>query len=291
MKKKTKYALYGLLSVGIIVAIVLYLLSINIPVLSPKGMIGVKQRDLFWIATFLMLIVVIPVFILTVFISFKYREGNDKAEYAPEWDKSHLIETIWWGFPLLIVVVLSIYAWKSSHELDPYRPIVSDKKAIKIQVVALQWKWLFIYPEENIASVNFFQIPVDTPIEFEITSDAPMNSFWLPALGGQIYAMPGMKSKLYLIANHAGSYDGSSANLSGKGFAGMTFVAKAGTEEEFDSWVSSVRSSGTSLGLNEYNDLAQPSSYNPVSLYVLNKSDLFNYIVMKYMMPMHQEGE
>jgi len=289
MKKKYKYVLYTLLGVGIVVAILLYLFAIDIAVLNPKGMIAHKQRTLFIAATLLMLIIVIPVFILTIYISWKYREGNTKAKYTPDWDKNHLIESIWWGFPCVIVVVLSVLAWKSSHDLDPFKPIDTDKKPLKIQVVALQWKWLFIYPEHNIATVNFFQVPVDMPIDFEITADAPMNSFWLPQLGGQIYAMPGMKSKLYLIANDAGSYSGSSANLSGAGFAGMTFVAKASSEADFNVWVQLLKETATPLNLDEYNKLAEPSSYNPVASYVLAKEDLFESIVMKYMMPMQQQ--
>jgi cytochrome o ubiquinol oxidase subunit II len=280
-----------LLGVGIAVAILLYLFSIDIAVLNPKGMIARKQSELFIAATLLMLIIVIPVFILTIYISWKFRASNTKAKYTPEWDKSHLMEGIWWGFPLLLVIVLSVIAWKSSHALDPFKPIDTEKKPLKVQVVALQWKWLFIYPEYNIATVNFFQVPVETPIDFEITADAPMNSFWLPQLGGQIYAMPGMKSKLYLIANEAGSYNGSSANLSGEGFAGMTFVAKASSEDDFNSWVQLISGSPSHLDLDEYNKLAEPSSYNPVASYVLEKKDLFDYTVMKYMMPMQQQGK
>lgn len=283
MRTKTKFALSILLGLAVVVAILLYLFSIDIAVLEPSGTIGRKQTRIFVIATLLMLIVTVPVLVLTPFIYWKYREGNTKAKYAPNWDQSHLVEAIWWSIPLLIIVVLSIITWKSCHELDPFKPIVSDKKPLRIQVVALQWKWLFIYPEQNIATVNYLQIPVDTPVAFEITADAPMNSFWIPKLGGQIYAMAGMRTKLHLIANEAGSFYGCSANLSGEGFSGMTFTVKADSDQSFDGWVHGIQTSPKSLTLDEYNALVLPSSYNPEAQYVLGKEDLFDYIVMKPM--------
>jgi cytochrome o ubiquinol oxidase subunit 2 len=158
-------------------------------------------------------------------------------------------------------------------------------KPIKIQVVALQWKWLFIYPEHNIASLNFFQFPEQTPLEFAITADAPMNSFWISQLGGQIYAMPGMNSKLHLIANETGEFRGSSANLSGEGFAGMHFIAKSSTHADFDQWVESVKSSSNTLDKESYRKLALPSKNNPPEIYVLKDIHLYNQIIMRYMMP------
>lgn len=253
-------------------------------VLEPKGEIGVKERELIIVASLLMAIVGIPVIIATMIISWRYRAENKKAKYTPDWDKNHLAEAIWWGFPSLIVVFLSILCWKTSHELDPYKPIVTGVKPLRIQVVALQWKWLFIYPEEKIATVNFIQFPKDTPLNFEITADAPMNSFWIPQLGSQIYAMPGMMTKLHLIANETGTFRGCSANLSGSGFAGMTFSAKASSQEEYNQWVKSVRSSRASMTLDEYRQLAEPSAYQPVSTYALQEEGLFDWVVMKPMM-------
>lgn len=286
MSKKYKFVLIGIL---LVIAASLYLVydyRDSIPMLSPKGYIALRERDLMITATILMLLVVIPVFILTIYIATKYRADNKKAKYTPDWDNSHLLEVIWWGFPMLIIIILSILTWTSSHELDPYRPLTSDVKPLRIQVVAMRWKWLFIYPEQNIASVNFFQFPEKTPINFEITSDAPMNSFWIPQIGGQIYAMPGMKTKLHLIADHSGDYAGASANISGTGFSGMTFTARASGEEDFNKWVESVKQTGTPLGQDEYIKLAEPSSYNPVTTYKLQKSDLFHWVVMKPMMNM-----
>lgn len=285
MRKKYKGVFFiALASIAILLSIA-YFRGINIAVLEPKGMIALKERNLFIAITLIMLIIVIPVFILTGVISWKYREGN-KAKYTPDWDKHLLSECIWWGLPCLIVFVMAILVWKSSHELDPFKPIESRKDPIRIQVIALQWKWLFIYPEQKIATVNFLQFPEQTPINFEITADAPMNSFWIPELGGQIYAMPGMKTKLHLIANETGNFRGSSANLSGKGFAGMRFVAKASSEDDFYHWVETVKGSSNPLNLREYNRLSEPSENNPVAFYTVQKEDLYDWIVMKYMMPM-----
>lgn len=285
MKTKYKFLLAGLLVAAAVAVSMLYISNHNIPVLEPKGMIGEKERDLIVTSSLLMLIVVIPVFILTLVFACKYRADNEKARHDPDWEHNYIAEYCWWGVPLVIVVVLGIITWKSSHELNPFKPIENGKTPLKIQVVALQWKWLFIYPEQNIATINFVQFPEKTPIAFEITSDAPMNSFWIPQLGGQIYAMPAMRSKLHLIANEPGTYRGASANISGDGFAGMSFNAKSSTDEEFSAWVASVKQSSKTLGMSEYNQLVAPTSYDPVSTYVLGQEDLFDKVLMKYMMP------
>ena len=270
--------------IGVVVLTTLFIISSShSAVMNPKGMIAEKQRDLIVISTILMLIVVIPVFLLAIGISWRYR-ANNKAKYTPDWDYNLLAELIWWGLPCLIVFALSVIVWKSSHDLDPFKPLDSNVKPIKIQVVALQWKWLFIYPEEGIASVNLVQFPEKTPINFEITADAPMNSFWIPQLGGQIYAMQGMNAKLHLIADEIGSYRGSSANLSGVGFAGMRFEAVSTTQDGFDQWVASAKQS-SNLGMGEYTELAKPSENNRVEIYSLTDTDLFNQIIMKYMVP------
>jgi len=291
MNRRIKFAFFSLVLFGLITIGLLCFFSGGIAVLSPAGMIGQKQNRLLIISTVVMLFVVVPVFLLTFFIAWKYRETNKSAKYSPEWDQNHIAEAVWWGIPCVIIVILGIMTWKSCHELDPFRPIDSTIKPLRIQVVALQWKWLFIYPEQNIAAVNFFQIPVDTPIDFEITADAPMNSFWVPKLGGQVYAMAGMRSKLHLIANEKGSFPGSSANISGEGFSGMKFIAKSSSQEEFDQWIGSVQGSANLLGFDEYDRLVAPSSYNPAAFYKLAENDLFDSIVMKYMMPMPQRED
>jgi cytochrome o ubiquinol oxidase subunit II len=284
MRKKYRIPLFILLLLGVVLSVMLYINRNNIAVLNPIGIIALKQRSLLIISTLLMLIVVIPVFVLTFIFAWKYR-ASKKAKYTPDWDDNKVAEFIWWGVPCLIILVMSVLTWKNSHELDPFRPLNETTKPITIQVVALQWKWLFIYPEQNIASVNFFQFPEKTPLNFEITSDAPMNSFWIPKLGGQIYAMPGMRTKLHLIADEVGSFRGVSANLSGKGFASMSFIAKSSSQGDFDRWVGKVKQSSPALGLEQYNQLAKPSEDNPAITYLLKEEHLFDQIVMKYMAP------
>lgn len=291
MKKTLKLIVFALLCVVLVIWLIVMIEAKDFVVLRPKGLIGVKQRDLIIIAISLMCLVVLPAVMMTLIFAWKFREGNKKAKYTPNWDHSHVAESIWWGVPFAIIIVLCVITWKSTHELDPYRPIEHDADPMKIQVVALQWKWLFIYPEQNIAVVNFVQFPEQVPLVFEITSDAPMNSFWIPQLGGQIYAMPGMKTKLHLLANEAGTFRGSSSNLSGTGFAGMTFKAKATSQEEFDQWVKSVKQSPHDLEQDSYDQLALPSEYNPVVSYVLKDEGLFERIVMKPLMHNSAEKE
>jgi len=257
-------------------------------VLTPKGWVGIEERNLLVIATLLMLIVVIPVFVLTIFIVWRYREGNEKATYRPNWAHSNLAEAIWWGVPSIIILILGTLNWVSSYKLDPYRPLKSDKKPLTIQVVALQWKWLFIYPEQDIATINFIQFPENTPIHFEISGDAPMNSFWIPELGGQIFAMAGMKTQLHLIADQQGDYMGVSANISGIGFSQMNFTARASSDKKFRRWVKQVKRSKNVLNTRTYVPIAKPSINNPIAYYVLKDPNLFDWIVMKDITPPKQ---
>ncbi len=283
MSDRTKLAILAIIFAGVGGWAIYFLFSHDIAVLNPKGMIAEKQRTLLAIATGLMLIVVIPVFIMTFVIAWKYRASNKKAEYRPDWDFSMLAETTWWAIPCVIIVVLGIYNWKGCHELDPFKPIESHNEKMTIQVVALDWKWLFIYPKEKIATVNFVQFPEKVPIHFEITADAPMNSFWIPQLGGQIYAMAGMKSQLHLIADVSDSFRGSSANISGEGFSGMKFIAKSSSQEDFNAWVRAVKESSVKLDMSGYEHLVEPTSYHPESFYRLGVEDLFERIINKYM--------
>lgn len=256
----------------------------NIVVLNPQGWVAEKQKDLILISTVLMLIIVIPVLLLIFGISLRYRSDNTKAKYSPQFTHSIKAEVVWWSIPCVIVVILGAITWKASHLLDPFKPLnITDVKPIRIQAVALRWKWLFIYPDQKIATVNFVQFPEKTPLNFEVTADAPMNSFWIPALGGQVYAMPGMRAKVHLIADGIGSYRGSSANISGKGFSGMYFVAKSTSAEDFENWVTSVKKTSQSLDMDEYKQLIAPTEYVPPAYYVLGQDGLFDSILMKYM--------
>jgi cytochrome o ubiquinol oxidase subunit 2 len=179
-------------------------------------------------------------------------------------------------------------AWHSSHEYDPYQPILSNNAPITIDVVALDWKWLFIYPQQGIATVNMIEVPVNTPVHFQLTADAPMNSFWVPNLGGQIMVMPGMQTQLNLMATNAGTYSGLSGNMSGKGFAGMKFSVKVVSQDDFSSWVQSVQQHSNSLTQSAYRELALPSENNPVATYAPIDLNLYNSIIMNYMTPKMQ---
>lgn len=250
-----------------------------IAILLPKGYIALEERNLLLIIQAIMLLIVIPVYLFTFIFSWKYSAQHPESKYDPDLVDNRIAEYFWWGVPTVLTIIVAILTYIKTDQLDPYKPIPGNKPSKTIQVVALQWKWLFIYPEEQIATVNFFQIPVGTPIRFEITADAPMNSFWIPHLGGQIYAMPGMKTLLHLIADEAGTYRGSSANLSGEGFSGMSFFVKASTEAEFQEWVAKTKSSGQSI---DYAALSRPSKNNPVELFQ-SEDGLFDKIIMKYM--------
>lgn len=289
MKTKLKIFFSILILLGVLALLALFVSTHNVPVMEPKGMIGLKEKEIIITAALLMLIVVLPVYALTIWFCVRYRAGQKKSKHTPDWEHNSIAECCWWGVPFIIIVILAVITWRSSHELNPYTPIDGGQKPLTVQVVALDWKWLFIYPEQGIATVNFVQFPEKTPISFEITADAPMNSFWIPQLGGQIYAMPAMRTRLHLIADEMGSYRGSSSNISGKGFAGMVFTAKSSSQKEFDEWVESVKQSSDHLTLEEYNQLAEPSEYNPVASYVLMQEDLFDQIIMKYTAPLQQD--
>ena len=253
-------------------------------ILDPKGPIGADEKSLILTATFLMLLVVVPVIVMTLVFAWKYRASNSAAVYTPKWAHSTKIEVVVWTIPVIIVIGLAILAWETTHKLDPYRPLESDKAPIKVDVVALNWKWLFIYPDLGIATVNQLAFPKDTPVNFRITSDVAMNSFFIPQLGGQIYAMAGMETKLHLLANEAGSYDGMSANYSGAGFSGMKFKAIATeTPEDFQAWVAKVKAQATPLDAQAYLALAQPSENNPPAYFTAAEPRLFDAVMHKYM--------
>lgn len=278
MSKKRYPRLFGILPfLGM-----LFLGGCNMTLLNPKGQVGMDERNLILIATGLMLLVVIPVIIMTIAFAWKYRASNKAATYTPDWSHSTKIEIAVWTIPVLIIIALGYFTYVSTHKLDPYRPLESDVKPVTIEVVAMDWKWLFIYPEQGIATVNKIVFPANTPVNFKITSDSVMNSFFIPALGGQIYAMAGMQTKLHLIANENGEFDGISANYSGAGFTGMKFKAYATSQADFEAWVSEVKKAPKQLEKAEYDALAKPSENNPVELYSSVPANLFQTIIDKY---------
>ena len=292
MSKKRYPRLFGILPfLGM-----LLLSGCNWTLLDPKGQVGIEQKNLILIATGLMLLVVIPVILMTIAFAWKYRASNKAANYTPDWSHSTKIEVAVWTIPVLIIIALGYVTYKTTHSLDPYRPLDSEVKPVQIDVVALDWKWLFIYPEQGIATVNKIVFPANTPVNFRVTSDAVMNSFFIPGLGGQIYAMAGMTTKLHLIANEKGEFDGISANYSGAGFTGMKFKAIATSQADFDAWVNEVKQSPKQLEAAEYEALAKPSENNPVALYGAAPADFFQTIVDKYEgmkrgKPVHHEKE
>jgi cytochrome o ubiquinol oxidase subunit 2 len=280
--------LFGVLAVPIFFAT--RFIVINFRLFKSAGTIAEKEHNLMIIAILLMLLVIIPVIILVLSFAWHYRAGNSKAKYLPNWDHAKTDELIWWAIPFEIILVLASITWTSTHELDPWKPLESDVKPVVVQVVALDWKWLFIYPEEGIASVNELEIPAHTPINFELTADAPMNSFWIPQLGGQIMVMTGMVTKLHLDATQTGTYNGTSANFSGEGFSGMNFPVHAVSDSEYRTWVNHVKVTSGMLDDISYIELAKQSKNVPAKQYVLTAPNLFTTIVNKYMDPDNMEG-
>ncbi len=254
-------------SIAAMLAITPMLGGCQMALMDPKGPIGGEEKSIILFATLLMLIVVLPVIAMTIAFAWRYRESNDSAAYRPEWEHSNRIEAVVWLVPCLIVAALATVTWKSTHKLDPFQPIAADAKPIDVEVVSLDWKWLFIYPDLKIASVNELAFPVNAPVRFRLTSASVMNSFFVPQLGSQIYTMPGMETKLNLMANEAGEYEGMSANYSGAGFSDMKFTARAMSEDDFDKWVQNVRASQNKLTMSVYQQLAQPSEKTPVAYY------------------------
>ena len=285
MNKKIKVAIFALLLMGVVAMAVLFFRSVDVPVFDSKGQIADRQRDLIIFTLVLSAVVVIPVFALLGIFAWKFREGNDNATYRPNWDNNRLLETIWWGIPCAIILVLGVVTWRTSHELDPYKSLASNIKPLNVQVVALQWKWLFIYPDQHVASVNLLEMPEKTPVNFKITADAPMNSFWIPSLGSQVYAMSGMSTQLHLMADATGDYKGSSANVSGKGFSSMAFTARSVTKSNFDNWANDTKKTGAPLDKTAYDKLVQPATEEKPLFYSLKDDNLYNEIVMKYMAP------
>lgn len=273
----------------------------NTIVMKPHGDIARQQADLIVTATVLMLLIIVPVIALTLFFAWRYRQANTGAAYDPEWDHSTKLELLIWGAPLAIIIALGTITWISTHKLDPFRPldridaerpIPPGTEPLEVQVVAMDWKWLFIYPEQKVATVNELAAPLDRPIRFRITSTEVMNSFYVPALAGQVYAMPGMQTQLHAVINRTGNWEGFSANYSGAGFSHMRFRFLGLTEADFAGWVESNRASGQTLDRAAYLALAKPSEREPVRRYALGDPQLFDAVVNRCVeagkMCMHQ---
>ena len=265
----------------------------NTILLNAPGDIARQQGDLIIVSTLLMLVIIVPVIALTLFFAWRYRASNKDATYKPDWDHSLQLELVIWAAPLLIIIALGAITWISTHTLDPYRPldriaegrpVPEDVRPLDVEVVALDWKWMFIYPEQGIATVNELAAPVDRPIRFKLTSSTVMNAFYIPALAGMIYTMPGMQTELNAVMNSPGEYEGFSSNYSGAGFSGMRFRFHALDQSGFDGWVAKVRAGGK-LDREAYLALEQPSEREPVRHFGAVEGGLYDAILNRCVDP------
>lgn len=262
--------------------------------LNAPGDVAAQQGRLIVDSTLLMLVVIVPVIALTALFAWRYRASNREATYKPEWDHSTQLELVIWAAPLVIIIALGAMTWISTHTLDPYRPldrikpgqpVPADTRPLVIEVVAMDWKWLFLYPEYGIATVNEAAAPVDRPILFKITATSVMNSFYIPALAGQIYAMPAMETQLNAVMNAPGDYDGFSANYSGAGFSGMRFRFHGLSDADFAQWVQAGKHEGKTLSRADYLQLEKPSEREPVRRYASVAPGLYHAILNRCVEP------
>jgi cytochrome o ubiquinol oxidase subunit 2 len=251
------------------------------PIFNPKGPIALAERNILFRALAIMMVVAVPVFAMTFWFAWRYRASNWKARYERDWE-STAVDTVTWIVPTLIVLSLGVHVWIYTHALDPYKPLPSSDTPLEIQVVAQDWKWLFIYPAQGVAAVNEIAFPSDVPISLKITSDTVMNSFFIPALAGQIYAMAGMQTQLNLRASNPGRFIGRNTQYSGRGFADQHFAARAMTPTDFDVWLARVAQSPAKLDATTYAELVKPSAAHPVTYYSGVEAGLFDGIILKY---------
>jgi cytochrome o ubiquinol oxidase subunit 2 len=257
---------------GLLLAPLLWLTGCNTVVLNPSGDIAAQQAHLVVVSTLLMLLIIVPVMFLICLFAWRYRKSNTSAEYKPDWDHSTKLELLIWGAPLLIIIVLGLITWIYTHLLDPYRPlsrldehrpIAAGVEPLEIQVVSMDWKWMFIYPGQGIATINELVTPIDVPVRFKMTSSTVMNAFYIPALAGMVYTMPSMETQLNAVMNKVGVYDGFSANYSGAGFSQMRFKYHGVSQADFDAWVEKTRA-GNKLTRAEFQALDKPTTKHPI---------------------------
>jgi cytochrome o ubiquinol oxidase subunit II len=271
-----------------ILPLLLALAACDMVVLNPSGDVAVQQRDLLVMSTWLMLLIIIPVMALIVLFAWRYRHTNREARYEPDWHHSMRLELVIWSAPLLIIICLGALTWLGTHLLDPYRPldrlapgkeVPADTRALEVNVVALDWKWLFIYPEQGIATVNELAVPVNQPVALKITASSVMNSLYIPHFAGMVYAMPAMETKLHGVLNKTGVSEGFSSNYSGAGFSGMRFKVRSVEQGEFDQWVADARAKQETLSRDVYLQLVKPSEREPVRHFSSVEKDLYSAIV------------
>jgi cytochrome o ubiquinol oxidase subunit 2 len=263
-------------------------------VLNPAGDVALQQRDLIYASTGLMLLIIVPVLILTAGFAWHFRQTNRRATYDPKFHHSTALELVIWSIPLVIIICLGAMTWSSTHLLDPFRrldrieagrPTNPSEAPMRVQVVAMDWKWLFIYPDQNVATVNELVLPVNREVRFDITSTNMMNTFYAPTLAGMIYAMPGMKSALHAVINRPGEYEGFSANYSGAGFSGMRFRLRAVQPAEFDQWLRQTQATSAPLTTADYLALERPTERHPITMFSGAPRDLFDRIVNRCVRP------
>lgn len=274
---------YPLLGLGVVT--LLSGCGLHLGMLNPKGVVAVQERKLFFDSLALMLIVVIPVIIMSFAFVIRYRASHKTADYKPNWSHNVFLEAIWWTVPCIIIVILGVMTWHMSHKLDPYRKLDVGGKPIVVQAVALRWKWLFIYPEQHIATVNYLEIPKDRQVEFWITADAPMSALFIPQLGSQIYAMAGMRTRLHLIGNHIGTYEGMDTQYNGDGFSEMRFKAHVVSPATYNLWLHTMRLRSKPLELAQYKKLVVPSIGNKPEYFSRVYPHLFKRIMQQYTQP------
>ncbi|ARC54747.1 hypothetical protein AOQ88_00510 [Candidatus Riesia sp. GBBU] len=278
MNLKKKHVINRIVKTILVLLLTNFLFGCDMVLMNPKGAIGLEQKKIIIFSFCLMSLIIIPVIIMTLLFSIKYR-SNRNSNYNPDLDKSKIIEFFCWLFPILIIFVLSIVAYRTTYQLDPYKTIDNKKESVKIQVISSNWKWVFIYPKQKIAAVNELFLPLNIPIEFNLTSSSVMNSFFIPSLGSQIYTMPGMETRLNLIANYTGIYKGFSSNYSGEGFSDMKFNVIVGEKSEFEDWIKKVKFSEKKI--NHISDILKTDRFsrNISNYYSEVKENIYEEII------------
>ena len=282
--RQARLVVLGIAALTLLYAVLMH--GHNIAVLNPKGLVAHEQLGMTIFATVLLLVVAAPTVGVLYFMAWKYRESNPQAHHDPEHKGGKLFLLATWGIPTAFMAVLSVAMWYTTHKYVPQQTLAApgNAKPMTVEVVALRWKWLFIYPEQHIATVNFVQMPVNTPVTFELTADdAPMSGFWIPNLGGMLYAMTGHMNRLNLMAQNPGDYRGSSSEINGPGLDDMTFTARASSKADFDNWVENTQLSGEVLSEAEYQKLLTPSEAVPAKFYSEYERGLYAKVLMKYM--------
>lgn len=262
-----------------IAALALLAAGCNRGILDPVGPVAAQEKQLLINSTAIMLAIIIPTMIATVAFAFWFRRGNKKAVYRPDWEYSGAIELVVWAIPALTIMLLGGITWIGSHDLDPGKPLASKVQPLKVDVVSLDWKWLFIYPDQHIATVNQLVVPAGTPVSFRLTSATVWNVFWVPQMGTMIYTMPRMTTKLNLQADRRGVFQGRSAHFSGDGFPGMQFNVQSLPPDQFAMWAQGASGQGPALDGRSYAELSKPSSYVKPMTYGAVAPGLFDAIV------------